>query len=234
MNSDQIWSQKWTGEYQRKQKMNRSMQYPAETLVRIFKGDYIGLFPSSYDGLDVLDIGGGDGNNLAFLQQLGFKAHGTEINTFLTRRLTRKLKARKVTAVTRVGHNDDLPFPDGKFDFLVSWNVIHYCGSRAWMERNIKEYSRVLKPGGFLVLSTMAPGHKHLQESRKVAPNIYVIKYHRDIRDRQRMFCFETQSGLKRSFAPLFNVVKAGRNFTDLMGLDFFILVAQRKRDEKK
>ena len=56
---------------------------------------------------------------------------------------------------TRLGRMDDLPFEDGAFDHVLSWNVI-YHGDETVLLNTISEVRRVLKPGGTFMLTMLS------------------------------------------------------------------------------
>ncbi len=52
------------------------------------------------------------------------------------------------------------------FNFLISWNVLHYEPTVEGIAARIAEYARALKPGDRLNLSTTGPDHKILEVQR--------------------------------------------------------------------
>ena len=56
-----------------------------------------------------------------------------------------------------------------------------------------------------------------------------MINRKNNIRDQQIMFLFKTKQNCKQYFKPHFKNISVGRYFIDMMGFDFFILVAQKK-----
>ncbi len=231
MNSDakKIWAERWSAHRARTEELSNMMEYPAEQIIRLLKGNYVENLPKSYHKLKILDVGAGDGNNLRYFSELGFDAYGTEINDFLVNKVKKLFKARKVKASIKVGHNDALPFESNMFDFLVSWNVIHYCDTEKAMIKNIEEYFRVIKNDGFLFLSTWAPKHRVLENCKMIQENLVRINRKKNLRHKQLMYLFPTKQNLKKHFKLTFKNISIGRYSIDMMGFDFFILVAQKK-----
>jgi SAM-dependent methyltransferase len=105
---------------------------------------------------EVLDAGSGDGAISALLAPRA-------------RHLTCLDRSDKVLAAARarLGHLENvafapgdvhaLPFPDAHFDQVLLFNVLVYADHPA---RAVAELARVLRPGGDLVLTTLAP-HRH-------------------------------------------------------------------------
>ncbi|HIH22908.1 TPA: class I SAM-dependent methyltransferase [Candidatus Micrarchaeota archaeon] len=131
------------------------MAYPAEYVIRIFKGSYprLNFDKSSYKGKKILDISCGDGCNMPLLARCGFEVYGTEITQEIANKTMSNLAAVGVRSDIRIGTNDHLPFENGFFDFLLSWNACYYMGALRDFSKHVAEYARVLKPEGYLVMS---------------------------------------------------------------------------------
>jgi SAM-dependent methyltransferase len=99
--------------------------------------------------LKVLDAGCGTGGSLPLLERFGqvtsfdFEARAMEM--FATRQRARLL----------VASTDAIPFEDNTFDLVTSFDVICQLPSPA-DEKALSELSRVLKPGGLLLVRTPA------------------------------------------------------------------------------
>ena len=121
-------------------------------------------------------------------------------------------------------NNRNIPFEDNAFDLLLSINVIHYEGSLENVEKALKEYSRVLAPGGRLLLSTVGPSHVILQRAKSIERYCYEIRDY-DFRNGTRFFCFETKDYLKACLEKEFSGVETGRVTEQLMNyeLDFLL-----------
>ena len=63
--------EKWASEYIRATAEGTQLTWPSETLVRLFKGNYVPGLKKDYAGKKVIDVGFGNGNNLIFLASLG-------------------------------------------------------------------------------------------------------------------------------------------------------------------
>jgi SAM-dependent methyltransferase len=184
--------------------------------------------PTDFSGLRALDVGFGVGNNLRFLSSLGMRVSGTEISGELCKSIGDLLVADGVTADLRVGKNTELPFEDKTFDFLVSWNVLHYEDNEDDMIRAIKEYARVLKSGGRLLLSTTGPKHKILEGARALGGHRYEIGRADDFRRGTVYFYFDSEEYLHYYFGLGFSNVQTGRTEDRLITstLDWFIVTA--------
>jgi len=93
----------------------------------------------------LLDAGCGRGGNTEKLRQLGFKTTGIDISAEDI-----EIAKSKFPENNFFQHdlNDRLPFEDGTFDVIFSNSVLQYI---QW-QKVIKEYKRILKPDGQIML----------------------------------------------------------------------------------
>jgi ubiquinone/menaquinone biosynthesis C-methylase UbiE len=94
-------------------------------------------------GKKVLEVGCGTGLVLEPLSHMASEAYGIDIS----RGMLRKAIARGLNAVQASA--TDLPFPDNTFDTVVSFKVLAHIEE---IRQAMSECTRVLKPGGHLVL----------------------------------------------------------------------------------
>lgn len=93
----------------------------------------------------LLDIGCSLGFTVEMAARLGWKAHGVDISADVVADCRRRgLNCQIASAV-------DLPFDDQMFDVVTAWHVIEHLDNAA---ATLAEWSRVLTPGGLLVLET--------------------------------------------------------------------------------
>lgn len=101
-------------------------------------------------GKAVLDIPCGNGFSLEIL----LKHQALAVGADLFPELNRASGARVVGADL----NNPLPFPDESFDFVLCQEGIEHVGGQ---DRVLREFSRILKPGGRLLLTT--PNYSNLK-----------------------------------------------------------------------
>jgi len=201
----------WAKAYKLYQQKGEELAHPSETLVRLFKGNYITGKKLDYQGKSVLDVGFGSGNNTLFLASLGMQVSGIEIHEDICQLASIEFEKLGVDVDLRVGTNQSIPYENDSFDFLVSWNVLHYEGSEVGIQAAIKEYARVLKPEGRLFLSTTGPNHKILQNSKTLGNHLYEIGRNDDFRKGQTHFFFDNTNYLDLYFASYFRELQFGR-----------------------
>ena len=93
----------------------------------------------------VLDIGCGRGLLLHKLRQRGWEPHGTELSEEAAAYAKNKLGLPVTTQELK-----DCHFPDEEFDVVILWHVLEHVRAPRAM---LKEVSRVLKPGGVLLVA---------------------------------------------------------------------------------
>jgi SAM-dependent methyltransferase len=218
--------EKWARFYEQAAATGTELMWPSETLVRLFRGSYIPGLPRELSGRRVLDVGCGNGNNLPFLAGTGLQVSATEVDAELGRRVQARLARLGHAVDIRVGTNRQLPFETNTFDFLVSWNVVHYEDNEADMRAALREYARVLKPGGRFFISTTGPEHLILRDSERVGPHRYRIGRRGDPRVGQIFYYFDDEASLRAHLAADFTEVLVGRTHDHLMTetLDWFVV----------
>jgi len=214
MNSEVVskkMSHDWAQSYITSAQSGEELVYPSETLIRLFKGDYVTGNRIDVRGKSVLDMGFGEGNNTIFFASLGMVTSGVEIHQDICDQTAAKFKRLGLQADLRVGANQAIPYADNTFDFLVSWNVLHYEGTEDNILASIKEYKRVLKSGGRLFISTTGPSHKFLENATTIGNHRYEIHRREDFRQGQIHFFFDAPNYIEYYFSPHFNELQIGR-----------------------
>ena len=95
----------------------------------------------------VLEIGGGTGENLAHYRDVD-RVVVAEPDPFMRRRLDQKVSDAGVPVEVSAARAEELPFPDGSFDTVVSTLVLCTVPDQ---EAALDEVRRVLCPGGRLL-----------------------------------------------------------------------------------
>ena len=105
-------------------------------------------------GMRVLDAGCGDGRNLVYLLQAGYDVFGVDaspISIDRVRQLSSNLAPRLPADHFRVEPIEEMTFPDGFADVVLSSAVLHFARDDAEFSAMLRGTWRVLRPGGMLV-----------------------------------------------------------------------------------
>lgn len=103
-----------------------------------------------FAGKSVLEIGVGQGTDLAQFASSGAICSGVDITENHLRLTEENLRSRSLAADLRLADATKLPFADSTFDCVYSFGVLHHIPE---VELVAQEIQRVLKPRGLLMFS---------------------------------------------------------------------------------
>lgn len=213
----------------------KEITYPCEYVIRIFKGKYpkLNFDKDSFADKKILDAGCGDGRNMVFLKRCGFKAYGIEISRGIVDKIESNLRQEGVRGIeVKVGSNDNIPFADNFFDYLLSWNACYYMQEHRDFGRYVKEFARVMKPGGYLVLSIPKKTCFIFKDSQKLAAGYQVIKNdYFGSRNGEVFRIFKDEREIEKSFTKYFKNFTFGSVHDDCFGLNYHwhMVICQKK-----
>ncbi len=98
-------------------------------------------------GLRVLEVGCGTGGDLFRFTKAGARAIGVDLSMTSLALVRRRFDLVGQPACVTLADAESLPFPDGSFDLVYSWGVLHHAPDPA---RAIREVHRVLIDGGLV------------------------------------------------------------------------------------
>lgn len=213
------------------------MMYPAEDLIRIFKGSYPALnLPSEeYGNSSILDVGCGDGRHLVFFSNdAEFETYGMEPTKEICEIAESNVADAGADVSVHPGTNRDIPFDDDQFDYLVAWNSCYYMGEEHDFDfdKHVREYQRVLKSGGKLILSI--PKHTSFiyEECDEIKEGYIAVKDDPfGDRDGTILRRFEDDTNIKNSFSPQFGDFSVSSIHDDFFGYNYhwWLLVAEEQ-----
>lgn len=210
----------YTDHYKR---ANLDQIFPNESIIRIFRGNYPNLNLRNIDLKDkkILDMGFGDGRNLNFFNQLGLNVHGTEITQEICDFVFDYNKQNGFSPTLKAGLANNLPFDDEQFDFVVSWSSCYYMGeapNHFKFEDHLKEFNRVLKPGGLLIFMIPMKSSFLFEGSDEFESGYVKITDRYGVRNNQIMRRFEDKTDLINTFSDFFTDLKLGQIYDDIFG----------------
>jgi ubiquinone biosynthesis O-methyltransferase len=100
----------------------------------------------------ILDVGCGSGRDLIQLVKMGCKCIGIDFSGKMIEESRKELSKNGITAVElEIGDATNLRFPDRMFDKVFASEVLEHIPN---YNKAISEMARVLKPAGYLVVTT--------------------------------------------------------------------------------
>ncbi|MBV9382975.1 MAG: class I SAM-dependent methyltransferase [Streptosporangiaceae bacterium] len=106
-------------------------------------------------GTDMLEIGPGPGAATEWLRHRVGRLAALELDPSAAARLAGRYAGSNVEVA--VGDAAAMPYPDGSFDSVGTFTMLHHVPTRALQDRILAEALRVLRPGGTLVGSDSLP-----------------------------------------------------------------------------
>lgn len=219
---------KWSEFYSNKLTHNYP-KWPNETIVKLFFGSYLKDKPVIQPGQKLLDVGCGYGQSFMPFLQKEIECHGVEIDPEICAITERIFKEYGYSVSIAYGNNQNIPYPDESFDYILSLNAIHYEPDEENMIKAIAEHFRVLKSGGKLFIMTVGPEHDIYRKAKALGNHRYEIQDF-DFRNGQVFFYFDNLKYLEHYLLPFSQKIELGRITEDLMEcpLDFLIAVATK------
>ena len=135
----------------------------------------------------VLDLGCGVGRHALHLARLGFETFAVDLADAGLTELDRAATAAGLKIATSTAPMTALPFPDGHFDYVLSFNVI-YHGDPGIVTKTIAEIRRVLRPHGVYQGTMLSKRNAGFGAGAEVAPNTFVADQGDD-KDHPHFYC---------------------------------------------
>ena len=123
-------------------------------------------------GAAILDLGAGVGRHARALAAQGFAVTALDAAPDGLA----AIDAAGAGVNTVLAPMDALPFADGAFDHVLSWNVI-YHGDEAVLTRTIAEIARVLKPGGSFLGTMLSKRNGHFGKGREISTDTFIYDH---------------------------------------------------------
>lgn len=192
----------------------------------------------------VLDHGCGYGENLIFLVSRGYKVMGVDICKDLIEYLKIKCKIRQIPpslySLKVLKNKGRLPFKNGTFDYIVSLGVLEMLSDRDSAMLCIKEFTRCLKMGGKMIVSTLAPENSYAVNGFSLGNESYNYKGmepHKNISVEYNLYIPSSPESFESIFLPLCKVHEIGswdNDYCGVKGKHYVALVSKVKKTRLK
>lgn len=123
-------------------------------------------------GDKVLDAGCGNGRLFDYLKELEVEYQGVDISP----KLIDKAKSKYPEAKFEVADILSLPFADQQFAVLLSIATLHHVPSTEYQKQVIKDFNRVLQPGGYLMITVWNLAQEEMNKALSKLPVGDIIK----------------------------------------------------------
>ena len=111
----------------------------------------------------ILDFGCGSGDIAMNLADAGFTVTGFDLSAQMIEEARSADAQQRVTWMTRSASGDALPFDDTSFDAVITSSVLEYVPA---LDATLREFVRILRPGGWLIATVPDVRHPHRQRER--------------------------------------------------------------------
>jgi ubiquinone/menaquinone biosynthesis C-methylase UbiE len=180
--------------------------YPSLELVRL-----INRFFKSRKG-KLLEYGFGSGCNTIHLLKSGYNVFGLDVSKNCTKRTSLRInKIKDLKRKPRLIHlkpeSKQIPFPSNHFDFIVAMSVLSLLGSRSKVKNLLKEFKRILKPKGKIILDINDQNSVFSGKKNKIKSNVYKAK---PVDGFINTFCLKSEKDFKNLVKPHFSIVDIG------------------------
>ena len=207
--------------------------YPTEFLLRTMLGRYPHLnLNKNYKGKKILDLGFGDGRNMVLFANCGMEIHGIEITQDICDDVLKRMSRFGIEAELKVGRNNKIPYDDNYFDYVVASASMYYVDHGDKFDTNLKEVTRVLKPGGVLIAALAKTSTFLLKDAIPLGNHHYQCTNDPfNLRNGDIFRGFDDEQDVIECFSPLYRDISTGRTIDNYYGLqqDLLLFVGYKK-----
>jgi ubiquinone/menaquinone biosynthesis C-methylase UbiE len=208
--------------------------YPTEFVIRSFLGSYpnLKIDQTALKGKAILELGFGDGRNMALLNDLGLKICGIEVAQEICDVAVARMAQNNIQLEARVGRNSQIPYSDASFDHLLACNSCYYVDPGQTYNDNLREIARVIRSGGLFIHSLPMPSTFIMDDAKDLGDgHMQVTKDPYGIRVGDILKKFDSPKEIERYLSPSFKDIRIGSIQGDYWGskVHLWLVVCTRR-----
>jgi len=140
----------------------------------------------------VLDVSFGTGRHTVFLAENGFDTYGIDVSDAGKKITETKIREKGLKAHLQIADMKNMPFDDGFFDAVIAVHTLQH-NTIIGLRKTISEITRVLKPKGILVATSVSKNDPRFSDKRnkKIAPDTFIHTFDPDEADVPHYYCDE-------------------------------------------
>lgn len=206
----------------------RDHHYPNENIVRLTKWFFGAKYGDKEKG-KCLDYGCGSSENMQHLIRSGFDVWGTEIVEDAVNLCRRKLNSNEdfknhYNVLLIKPEDKVLPFNDEFFDCVLCNQVIYFLGDIKKIDNLLKEFHRVCKSGGKLIITLASRYNDIYTNGSRIGEDIF--KWH-DL----DVYIFKNKKEIRKLFKKYFIINEIGyfdNNYNSMRGHHWVLLLENK------
>ena len=184
-------------------------KYPNLDLVRLEKW----FFKEGKGRL--LEYAFGCGENVLHLLECGYTIDGVDASVEAKKTAERKFcdrpeLAARATLIHLSPNATQLPYEDGRFDFVNCLSVLSLLGSPERVQYLLREFSRVMKPGAKIIVDINGPSSDFVHHSTPLGSDIYETRGHGGSDRPHLSYCPKDSATFVKLVEPIFAIDDVG------------------------
>lgn len=185
-------------------KLSDNKAYPSIEVVRLEK-----IFFQKKRG-SLLDYAIGGGCNAFHFMRLGYEVTGIDVtkkSLQMVRHFAKKNKLKEPNLFLLKKNSANLPFKDNSFDYVIAISVLSLLGSRSRIVNIFKEFKRVLKPNGKIIIDINDHDSDFSKNSKEIRKNVFSTNIHTK---KVNCYCLKNAKDFEELAKPFFKIADTG------------------------
>ncbi|KIL41083.1 methyltransferase type 11 [Gordoniibacillus kamchatkensis] len=123
-------------------------------------------------GCRILEVGCGTGRTSCYLAKLGYEVTALDLREDMLAKARRRASGEEVRVTFLQGNVEELPLPDEQYDVVMAESVTIFAD----VSKALREYARVLRPGGKLYDREILAARKLTSTAAQAICDFYGVK----------------------------------------------------------